>query len=71
MHLLIANIPEFLKLHGLLAPYSQQGLEKLNDDVTKVYYRDTNHRTKEALKQVLLKRNRTEELAHQNCNRTK
>ena len=62
---------EFLKLYGSLAPYSQQGLEKLNDDVTKVYYRGTNHRIKEALEQILLKRNRTEELAHQSCNRTK
>ena len=46
MHLLIAHIPEFLKLYGSLAPYSQQGLEKL-DDVTKMYYGGTNHRIKE------------------------
>lgn len=71
MHLLIAHIPEFLKLYGSLAPYSQQGLEKLNDDITKIYYRGTNHHIKEALEQILLKRNRTEELAHQSCNRTK
>ena len=60
MHLLIAHIPEFLRLYGSLAPCSQQGLEKLNDDVTKIYYRGTNHRIKEALEQILLKRNRTE-----------
>lgn len=71
MHLLIAHIPEFLRLYGSLAPYSQQGLEKLNDDVTKMYYRGTNHRIKEALEQILLKRNRTEELARQSCSRTK
>ena len=71
MHLLVAHIPEFLKLYGSLALYSQQGLEKLNDDVTKMYYRDTNHHIKEALQQILLKRNRTEELAHQSCNHTK
>ena len=71
MHLLIAHIPEFLRLYGSLAPYSQQGSEKLNDDVTKVYYRGTNHRIKEALEQIILKRNRTEELSQQNCKRSK
>ena len=71
MHLLVAHIPEFLKLYGSLAPYLQQGLEKLNDDVTKMYYRGTSHHIKETLEQILLKHNRTEELAHQSCNHTK
>ena len=67
MHLIMAHI---LKLYGSLAPYSQQGLEKLNDDVTKVYYRGTNHRIKETLEQIILKHNRTEELAQQSCKRS-
>ena len=35
MHTLIFHVPEFIKLHGSLAPYSQQGLECLNDSISK------------------------------------
>ena len=43
MHLLVSHIPQFLDLYGTLAPFSQQGLEKLNDDLTKDHFRSTNH----------------------------
>lgn len=43
MHLLVSHIPQFLEIYGTIAPFSQ-GLEKLNDDLTKDYFRSTNHR---------------------------
>lgn len=71
MHVLISHIPEFLSLYGSISQFSQQGLEKLNDDITKDYFRSTNHRDSEALKQLLLKLNRLEELNNDNCCREK
>ena len=43
IHLLVHHIPEFLKLHGSLAPFSQQGLEKHNDIITKDYFKNTSY----------------------------
>ena len=71
MHLLVSHIPQFLQLYSTIAPISQQGLEKLNDDLTKDYFRSTNHRDSDALKQRLLKLNRIEELSDRDCSRTK
>jgi len=62
IYLLVSHISEFLAAHGTIAVFSQQGLEKLNDDVTKYYFRSTNHCDKECLKQIILKLNRLEEL---------
>ena len=33
MHAFVSHVPEFLKIHGAIAPYTQQGLEKLNDSL--------------------------------------
>lgn len=71
MHLLVSHIPEFLEKYGTISQFSQQGLEKLNDDITKDYFRSTNHRDPDALKQLLLKLNRLEELEGQDCSRSK
>jgi len=60
IHLLTSHIPEFLEKYGTIAPFSQQGLEKLNDIITKDYFRGTNHRN--CLKQILCKLNHLEEL---------
>ena len=60
MHILI-------KLYGSLAPFSQQGLEKLNDNITKDYFRSTNQRDGESLSQLMLKLNQLEELSHDYC----
>ena len=49
MHTLVYHVPEFIGLYGCLAPFSQQGLEWLNDSLTKDYFRSTNHH-KDALK---------------------
>ena len=71
IHLLTSHKPEFLEKYGTISEFSQQGLEKLNDDITKDYFRSTNHRDLEALKQLLLKLNRLEELEGQDCSRSK
>ena len=61
MHTLVFHVPEFIELYGSLAPFSQQGLERLNDNITKDYFRSTNHR-QDALRMLLMKLNRLEEL---------
>lgn len=71
IHTLIFHVPEFLNLYRSLLPFSQQGLEKLNDNLTKDYYRSTNHQEQNALRQLLLKLNRLEELNDQNVEREK
>jgi len=55
-------VPEFIRLHGNLTSFTQQGLEKLNDVSTKEFQRASNHRDFEALQQMLEKRNRLEHL---------
>ena len=65
MHVLVAHVPKLLRDVGSLAKFSQQGVEKLNDDITKDYFKSTNHRSEEALRQIMLKLNRLEELTDQ------
>ena len=38
MHAMVAHLPEFMELYGSVAPFTQQGLEKLNDVYTKYYF---------------------------------
>ena len=71
IHLLVSHISEFLAVHGTIAVFYEQGLEKLNDNVTKNYFRSTNHRDKECLKQIILKLNRLEELEDNGYGRQK
>ena len=71
IHLLVHHIPEFLSLHGNLAPYSQQGLEKKNNIITKDYFKSTNHHHLDALKQILQKLNRLEILEDNQYARSK
>ena len=63
MHILLYHVPEVLQRYGTIAIYNQQGLEKLNDELTQDYFRSTNHRDGDFLKQLLLKLNRIEELS--------
>ncbi|XP_069113729.1 uncharacterized protein [Argopecten irradians] len=58
IHTLRYHVSELLQLHGNLVRFSQQGLEKMNDIITKSYFRATNHRGLSALKQVMEKQNR-------------
>ena len=71
MHVLVAHIPQFLRDIGSLAVFSQQGLEKLNDDITKDYFKSTNHRNEDVLGQIMLKLNRLEELTDEQYCRIK
>jgi len=51
------HIPQFLKLHGNIGIFTQQGLEKLNDLTTKYFQRSSNHKEMDSLKQILEKQN--------------
>lgn len=62
MHCLGMHVSQFLKLHGNINIFTQQGLEKLNDMMTIHFHHSPNHREQEVFKQMLQKRNRLEEL---------
>ncbi|KAJ8018714.1 hypothetical protein HOLleu_43149 [Holothuria leucospilota] len=63
MHVLINHVPDALRLHGNIAHFSQQGLEKLNDNVTAWFFRSSSHIKTEAFRQVMQKQNRIHHLA--------
>ena len=60
IHAMACHVGEFMRLHGSILPFTQQGLEKLNDTVTKMFFRGTNHQGEKALQQILEKHNRIE-----------
>ena len=62
MHALAQHVPEAVALHGRLSLFNQQGLEKLNQNQTKDFYRSTNYRGTEAMLMLLQKKNKVEEL---------
>lgn len=62
IHAMANHFDEFLQLHGSLLPFTQQGLEKYNDLVTKQYFRASNHKTVQAFHQIMEKQNRLEHL---------
>ena len=71
MHAFAMHIPQFLKLHGNIGIFTQQGLEKLNDLTTKYFQCSSNHKEMDSLKQILEKQNRLdllEDIIH--CNTT-
>ena len=47
IHAMANHVSEFMKLHGSVISFTQQGLEKYNDCM---YFRSTNHKGLEALK---------------------
>ena len=53
------------------SPFTQQGLEKLNDKTTKDFFRSTNQQGLDALKQIMMKRNQIEHLEDVGCQREK
>ena len=72
VHAFAFHVPEFMEQYGTICKFSQQGLEKLNDITTKQYLRGTNHHNNtEALKQVMEKRNRLEQLSDEGYKRTR
>ena len=73
IHAMVAHVPEFMTMYGSIVPFTQQGLEKLNDNLTKYFYRISNHHTQDhqALTQVLQKKNRLTYLTDSGCQRKK
>lgn len=71
MHALYAHVPEFLKLYQNVAYYTQQGMEKYNDTVSKDYFRSSNHRGVSALKQLFFKKQRIQLLEAAGLDRVK
>lgn len=71
MHALVWHVPEFIELYGKISPFTQQGLEKLNDKTTKDFFRSTNQHGLDSLKQIVFKRNRMEYLEDIGCQREK
>ena len=69
MHAFAMHVPQFLHLHGNNSSFTQQGLENLNDIITKFYHRSSNHHDFESLKQVLQKHNRLKLLEYQGFHR--
>ena len=61
MHVLACHIPEMMRLHGNISHFCQQGLEKVNDLVTKWYHRSTNFGAK-SMSQILAKQHRLQTL---------
>ena len=68
---LYANVPEFLKLYRNLAYYTQQGMEKYNNTVSKDFSRSSNHRKVSALKKLFLKKHRIQLLEAAGLERVK
>ena len=66
------HIPEFLHKYKNLVCFTQQGMEKLNDETTIDFTKSTNHNyhSLEALKQLMTKRNRIEHFQDSGCQRT-
>ena len=60
VHPLRNHVGQFMQIQGVILPFTQQGLEKLND-VTKNFFRLSCHRD-EALKQLIEKQNWIEHL---------
>ena len=60
MHAFAMYTSEFIRLHGNIIRFTQQGLEKLNDLTTKYFQQSINHRELSSLRQMLEKRSRIE-----------
>lgn len=55
IHALMNHVSEFMRLHGSILQFTQHGLEKHNDIVTKDYFRCTSHHGESALLQIMQK----------------
>lgn len=60
IHAMVCHVQEFINLHGTIAEFTQQGLEKLNDYTTKDYFWSSSHQGLDALMQIVQKPNRME-----------
>ena len=71
IHAMMYHVGEFMRIHGSIIPFTQQGLEKHNDIMTKIYFRASSHRGVEALRQIIEKRNRIEYFVDNGSKRVK
>ena len=62
IHALMNHVHEFMLLHGSILAFTQQGLEKYNDIVTKQHFQSSNHGGQQALSQIMEKQNRLEHM---------
>ena len=62
MHCMMHHVGEFMDLHGSIVQFTQQGLEKYNDVMTKDYFRSSSHCGIQCFIQILQKQNRIEHL---------
>ena len=69
-HCMMNHVAEFMKLHGSILPFTQQGHEKY-DTMTKDYFRATSHKEKQCLIQILQKQNKMELLEARGTKRAK
>ena len=60
MQCMMMHISQFMTLHGAILQFTQQGLETLNDILTKNYFRPSSLKPGECFRQVLEKQNRLE-----------
>ena len=67
MHAFSQHISEFLELYQNVPYFNQQGLEKFNDTSSKDYFRSTSYRNIEALRQMMLKKQRVQLLEAMGC----
>ena len=59
IHLLTHHCTDIIENHGSVAMFNTQGLERMNDIVSKMYFRSTNQ-SKDSLQQLILKHKRIE-----------
>ena len=71
IHAVIFYVGEFLRIHGCLLPFTQHGLEKHNDTMTKDYFCSTTHQGEQALVQIMQKQNRMEHFRDSDAKRSK
>ena len=71
IHAMAQHAGDFIQLHGSLLAFTQQGLEKYNDITTKYYFRSTHHKGEQALRQLMEKQNRIDELRESQAKRPK
>ena len=71
MHCMMQHVGQFMLTTGSLLPFTQHGLEKYNDTMTKDYFRSSSHRGQECLLQIMQKQNRLEHLEHSGAKRKK
>ena len=57
---MMQHVGQFMTIHGSILPFTQQGLENHNDNMTKNFFRSSCLRGEQALQQLVEKQNRIE-----------